>query len=1010
MRKSTLVLVMFLLSPGLGYCQGTLQQGWVNQYFQLGLDFISSKQYGSAYNAFGDFLNACQSNDGRRPDAEYYMAFCSITLFHSDGEKLLEQFISDYSGHPKGILAYYDLAGFFYNEKAYGQSASYFAKVNFPALGSEMQNTGRFRWGYSLFSLRNFLGALDQFNTIKALGGPYGPASSYYAGFIESSLGDYDNALTDLKRAETNSSYATIVPVMIATVYLKQGKDDELLKYAEAALLMEELASADELSLLTAEAWFRKREYIKALSRYKEYFDEHKNASRQVMYRAGYAAAAATEDELAISLLKQSASDIDSVGMYASYLLGSLYLKRNEKPLALTAFETSKKFTKDPRLAEESLFMSAKINYDLGRADMAIGEFEGVLSNFPQSAHSGEIRELLSQAYVNANNFNKAIEYIESLPRRSPAVDQAFQKATFLKGTELFNKEDYPQAVLYFDKSLEFPMDLAIAAETNYWLGEAYSIGRKYEQATPPYERALANASQKTGLTKHVRYGLGYAHYNLQYYDKALISFRDYVAKSTADEPSYTDGILRLADCEYILKMHTDALASYRKVIQLKSVDSDYARLQIGMIFSMQRRYAEAEIELESVARNGTSRYAEEALFQLGQLDFERSKYVGAIKHFTSLINTSKTTRFVPYALSRRASAFYNLKDYNQTANDYIAVIEKFPAHPVTLDLLLPLQESLTLANRTAEFDRYLSHFKNANPEAKGMEGIEFESAKSLYFSQNYLKAIETLSRFVVNYPDSPHFSEATYYQAESYYRTRDFSKSLALHLQILTDDAFLLKSKVIARVAELQFRQQQYDAAIGSFKQLIGLSINKKDEYTALNGLMESYYLLALYDSADTYAQKIQMQGNIHASAQSKASLYLGKSAKARGDYQTAKDEFLSTLNTAQDEYGAEAKYLLAEIFFLAGEHKQCHETLLSLNRDFSAYEDWVGKSFLLLADNYKVTGEIFQAKGTLKSLIANFPGEIVREQAKERLKKIEEEELKLNAPAQVDSTDHQK
>ncbi len=322
--------------------------------------------------------------------------------------------------------------------------------------------------------------------------------------------------------------------------------------------------------------------------------------------------------------------------------------------------------------------------------------------------------------------------------------------------------------------------------------------------------------------------------------------------------------------------------------------------------------------------------------------------------------------------------------------------------------MLLPLQEALRLAGRSDEFDKYLTLFKHANPEAKGLEAVEFESGKNYYFNQQYAKAIEALSAFVSSYPDSPLGSEARYYEAESYYRLKDLSKSLELHKQNSMDQAFPLRSKVIARVAELEFKLQHYEAAATWFNQLARIAVNKKEEATAHIGLMESYFLLGQYDSTDVYARKIQQMGGINASAQSKASLFLGKSAKAKGDYETAQDEFLTTINSAQDEYGAEAKYLLAEIFYLKGEKVQCHETLIALNRDFAAYEDWVGRSFLLLADNYVAAGEIFQAKGTLKSLIENFPKPEVRDLAKEKLKTIETNELKKAAEEKVDSTDN--
>jgi len=994
MTKSTLVLAVWCICVTASLGQSTLSQTDADLSFQSGLDRMKHSQYGTAYDAFQKFLSIAPTTDPRRPEAEYYRAFSAVTLMNPAGESMLGSFIDRNPSHPKAIQGYYDLANHFYDEKNYVKAVSFYKKVDFNTLPDEQRFVGRFRWGYSLFNQRELVGALDQFNTIKTAGGMYGPAASYYAGFVELSVGDYENALVDLKRAEKNESYASVVPPLIATAYQRQGKDDDLIQYVEPLLNREDLAT-DELSLLIAEAWFRKGTYAKALTGYQAYLDEHETPVRSLYYRAGFSAWSSANDDLALTYLKLAASDKDSLGLYSAYLLGSVYLKRNEKLPALIAFETSKKFKENPPIAEESAFVAAKIKYDLGRSDASISDFESVLVQYPQSSHTQEIKELLAQAYINANNVNKAIEHIEALTHRTPAIDKAFQKAAYLKGTEYFNKDEYPQAVTYFQKSLDVPVDHKIVAEASFWLGETYAVGRRWEEAARAYEHAIGKDGISQELTASIRYGLGYARYNLQQFDRALVSFREFVAKGQRS-PHYADGLLRLADCQYIAKAYNEALSSYRRVIDLKSVDSEYARLQGGIIMFILKRYPDAEKELASVARNRGSQWSEEARFQLGQMDLERGNYPSAVSNYTVLISSSPLSRFVPYAYSRRAAANYNLKNYGQTADDYIAVVEKFPAHPAGADVLLPLQEALRLAGRNDEFEKYLAVFKQANPDAKGVEAVEYESAKNHYFNQLYPKAIEALAAFVRNYPQSAHATEARYYQAESYYRVKDVQKSLELHKEVSSDNSFTLLARSVARVAELEFKLQHYDNAVASFNRLARIAANKKDAFTAVNGLMESYYMLASYDSSDHYARQVQELGSIGVNAASKASLYLGKSAKARGDYETAKDEFIATFNAAQDEYGAEAKYLLAEIFFLRGEHAQCRETLISLSHDFASYDSWVGKAFLLLAEDYVATKETFQAKATLRSLIDNFPTADIRDIASERLKIIEDDEQK--------------
>lgn len=1016
LRKPVVLRICFFLflTSGLAarsHAQGTLQQSDLNQYYHSALNQFDHAQYGAALVNLNHFLDKVPAADVRRPEAMYLKSFCALNLYHQDAERQVEAFIREYPVHPRASTAYFDMGSFFYQQKNYAKAQRYFEKTDFRALSSEQATTGRFRYGYSLFAQKKLKDALVPFSAIKAQGGAYGPASSYYAGFIEYAEGDYTNALIDLKRAEENDSYKPVVPFLVASTLYRLNNSDELLAYGKSVLSRESLNNREEIALLMAEAYYRKGEYSSALEGYRAYAEgKEENADKGVLLRAGHSAYQLKNNTDAIRYLRLAATSPDSTGYYASYYLGAAYLLQQQKPLAFTAFENARRYVKDRRMAEESSFQYAKIAYDLGKPDLSITEFEKFLKAYPASPYVNEVKELLSQAYINANNVNKAIEYIEALPKRSPAVDRAYQKATYLKGTEYFNKDDYANALTFFTKSLQYPIDPVYTAEANFWSGEVHALNRNWSEAAKAYQEVLTvGEAVPLELQMRNRYGLGYAFFNQRVYDRALFNFKEFVNKSGAANPNYADGVLRLADCHYVTKAYTEAIPVYRRVIQLKSPDSDYGYLQLGVILGIERRYAEATQELDQVLKLfPKSPYAEEALFQRGQLDFEQGKYGVAAAEYGRIIANGQPSRFTPYAYKRRADSYYNLKDYNQTANDYIALIDKFPTHPVTHEVLVPLQEALALAGRSGEFDPYLQKYKQANPGAKGVESVEFEAAKNQYFNQDYQKAINSLGTYLINYPESPRVSEARYYQAESYYRLKDFSKALEIFNSIAGDNSFSLASRVTARQAELEYRAGRYEQAISYFRRMYRLAVNKKDIYNASNGLMESFFFTGQYDSSAFYAQKILEKGNVNAGAENKASLWLGKIAMARGDFDSAKDEFVNTVNGARDEYGAEAKYLLGELFFATKDYKQCYETLVSLNKDFADYPQWVGKSFLLLADNFQATGEVFQARGTLQSLIDNFPLPEIKEAARKKLDALQKAEAqKQVTPA--DSVDNQ-
>jgi TolA-binding protein len=990
------------------FAQDQLSQNRVERLYQRGVDLINHYNYGSAREIFSEFLIYASPVDTRRGEAEYYVAFSALNLGHADSEKLVDQFIINNPSSPKASTAYFDLANYFYGQGNYAKSASYYKRADYAALTADQQNEGHFKWGYSLFTQKKLDDALEQFNFVKAQRTPYSPAASYYAGYVESVKEMYDEAIADLKRAEASPSYANIVPYQIAYVYYKQKQYDQVITYANSLKGRKDVNSQHEISMLVAEAYYYKGDFKNAVDAYQRYFEKSQKAESGLLFRAGYANYSTGNVEKGIEYLDRAAAGKDTVSYYASYYLGILHLKQGNKPLALNAFDYARKNPVDKSMAEEGSFQYGKVAYDNGKPDLAIAELEKFTKTYPMSPRTNEVKELLAQAYVNGNNFNKAIEYIETLPTRNQYINQAYQKATYLKGSEAFNKEQYSEASVYFEKSLMYPIDPNYTALASFWNAEAHSISRRYDVAITNYQKVVGLLPNvEADLLTRTRYGLGYAYYNTKAYDKALFNFKDFTNRTTASNPNYSDGLIRLADCYYVSRQYTDALTAYNKAKAANSADADYVLLQAGIISGIMKKYTDAKSRLsELISRYPNSQYRDEAIYKRAEFDIEQSDYASAVEGLSQLIREGNSA-YLPVAHMRRGMSHYNLKQYDRSVVDYQSIIRQFPTHPVAKDALPLLQEALNLTNRSDEFAEYLAIVEKANPDSKGFESLEYEAAKNLYFNQQYSKAITSLSAFMKKYPQSPVGREAKYYLAESYYRNNQLNEALPIYNELGAEAANTNGSKVVARSADIYLRNKDYKNAAVNYGRLEKLATNKKEQFNAWLGLMESHFQLSQYDSSDLYAKTIIEKGSATAGGLNKATLYLGKSALARGDMETAKDEFLNTLNTAQDESGAEAKYLLATIFFSQKEHKQCYETLISLNHDFAAYEEWVGKSFLLLSDNFVATGDVFNARHTLQSLIDKFPRENVKEEARAKLKKLEADELDKSTKVELDSID---
>jgi hypothetical protein len=69
-----------------------------------------------------------------------------------------------------------------------------------------------------------------------------------------------------------------------------------------------------------------------------------------------------------------------------------------------------------------------------------------------------------------------------------------------------------------------------------------------------------------------------------------------------------------------------------------------------------------------------------------------------------------------------------------------------------------------------------------------------------------------------------------------------------------------------------------------------------------------------------------------------------------------------------------AEALYNRAYIQLLDKKIESSRADVYRLNDDFSAYEYWVVKGFIILSDIYLLEEDLFQAKATLQSIIDNY------------------------------------
>lgn len=984
------------------------QQAWAQQTQQVtdpearfaeGVRLFDRQLYGPAQAAFNEYLRDARTDPDRTADAQYYAAVSGLRLLQPDAEGRILQFAGRFPAHPKAALAYFELGRFYFERKEYDRAIPNLQKVAPNLLSSSQRVEADFKLAYAYYSTKDYEKARMLFDRVKTGQHEFTAPARYYGGFLAYQAKDYTNAKTDLQEAGKSAAYKNVVPHLLTQILYKQNKLSEVISYGEQVLAQTPPPqSADEIRGLVGDAYFQQEDYAKALPLLTAAAGKPgargNRGEQQLEYRTAYAAYKSGDQKTAIERFQAIASQRDTLGQQAAYHLGLAYLKDGNKQYALTAFDQARLVQFDQAIREQATLKAAEVNFEQGNTRAVIQLLGDFAKQFPKSKQTDEADDMLSEAYLSSNDYPAAIRHIEGLGnRRSNKLNATYQRVTFYQAVNEFNAARFEAALAMLDKSLVNPVDLELRSAANFLKGEAMSAQGNWADAIQAYSNTF-RVKPTRGLTdtyRLSRYGLGYAYYNSKKYAEAQVPFTAFLADSAAREadPNLTDARLRLADCYYIAKDYTQALALYDKVLAANGPNQDEALFQKGIVLGLMGSREQAVATLGQIPqRFPASRLVDNALFQQAQLEFEAARYAQAAEAFGRVVQQTPQSQLVPLALVRRGKSYANLQQFEPAVADFRKVLDDYATDPAAEQAIFALQEALSAAGKTEQFDQYLTAYRQRNPGAKSLENVEFEAAKSLYFAEKYELAVPKFEAFVNGHPQNALVPDARYYVADALIRGGDKKNGLTKMREVLNEGRTQYLNKALNRVADLSLEMQDYPTAIQYYQRLATAATSRRESANAQLGLLKATFAGGDYAKARQIAVDLLASGNATLNATNTALLYKAKSSYGLGQAAQALQELRATAEAANDENGAEAQYLLADAIFRQKQYKEALAEALKVNEKFGSYDRWVGYTFLLIADIYSAQGEVFQAKGTLSSLIdGGFPLQDIVAEARKKL-----------------------
>lgn len=289
----------------------------------------------------------------------------------------------------------------------------------------------------------------------------------------------------------------------------------------------------------------------------------------------------------------------------------------------------------------------------------------------------------------------------------------------------------------------------------NYHLAEYYFRQEKFREAIQQYDQAnIANLSNRE--IADMKFHQGYSYFNLQDFAKAKPLFN--TIRSIKDDPNYLDANYYYGFLAFRDKQYNEALQSFQVVENEKNYGT-VVPYYIAQIYYIQGKKDEAITYIQNKLQAGAnSQYYDLELKQLiGHAYFEKREYAKALPYLEDYVSRSKKVR---------REDLYELSYCYYQANNLSKAIDGFKQ-------LSGKDDSLSQHAMYLLGDAYLktgqkSNARNAflfcssnSSNAEQKEIAKYQYAKLSYELGYQDEALNSLSSFIADYPNSKYNAEA---------------------------------------------------------------------------------------------------------------------------------------------------------------------------------------------------------------------------------------------------------
>ena len=978
-------------------CSCLIAQNIPRQYKEA-MDAYNRNDFISAVKLFDGFGKFYTIDDEFSATAHYYLGLSLLKLEKVDASiSAFEFFVNKYNWSSFRDDALYTLGTLYFEQANYSNCRARLLVILNDYSKTEFIGPANYFIGESYSAEENY----D--NSIKYLTNCYGiktdnkyvDFSLYSLGYVNEKLLKYKDAVAYYDTLLTyfkSSSLAPEAQVRIGICYFKlKDYDNSVLELSDPSI--EELPQKqyEEAKFILANSFYRLKEYNDAESTFKKIIEKNPGTSllRESKYGLGWCYFQQQKYEDAFSIFDTLAKSIgDSITINSFFW--SAESKRydgKESEANLIYEEFLKKYPNSPLVPRVQLQIGI-INFD-EQKQYAEQNLNAAL-NSKDTYVKAKALTILGELKLNQKYFNVAKNcFVEALGL-SDTFPDLYLRDLLGSGISSYYLDDYSEAITNLSKlqlkNLQFESD-----KVSFYLAESYFSKKDFANAIKFYSKVDETNKE---LRSQVLLGKGYTYFNLKDYNNASYCFLDF-SRNYKNNTNFNSARLRLADSYYGMKKYSEAGRVYKEIFLSddSNLNNDYAHYQYAQALFKSGNVEEAIQEFSNLqVQFPNSKYLAESQYVIGWIYFQKGNFNSSIANYKILCERYPQSPLIPITYNSIGNSYFNITKYDSAVVNYNKVLSDFPASGYVLDAIIGIKDSYIAKGKPDQAISLIDTYIAGNPKTNFADQLYFKKAEIYYSLGNYEKAKQTFKDFVYGYSNSALVPDAYYWIGKSAANLKQNDEALANFNKVAN---IKINSEVgisaVLEIGRIYSDTKNYNAAIGIYEKAVNnlppespkvgeIMYNKAMAYIAKGDITKAYedfnYIIQYHD------------GTIFAA---NAKFEIALIELARKNYETCDMIFRELSENRNDDLGAKAQYYYGHSLLEQNKIEDAISALVRVRFNFSAYDEWLTKSYLKLGECYEKKEDIQKAKELYRTVLTRHQGDEYGKQAKKKLQELE-------------------